>query len=367
MANTVFDVNSPETVKLWSKKLHVEALKKTYVKKFLGKSDSSLLQEVTDLKKSAGDRVRVQLNQLLTGEGVQGDSILKGNEESLTFYTDDVLIDQIRHAADAGGRMTQQRTLHDLRSVCMDRLSDWVAQRYDRAFFNQLAGFTGSAVSEHGEAYDGTKSIYTGNNAALAPSSNRHFWSEAGTSADEDLDSSGDNMSLSLIDDLVVEAKTASPMIKPIRIDGGDYYVMFLHPYQVRDLRQDASTAGNWFDIQRAAMEGGKVDDNPIFTGALGVYNGVILHESTRVPQGVNSSSGAPISTVRRSIFAGAQAACIAFGRGDGFGSYNWAEELDDYGNQLGVAAGSIYGLKKTRYNSEDFGAMVLSTYAATS
>lgn len=367
MANTVFDVNSPETVKLWSKKLHVEALKKTYIKKFLGKSDSSLVQEVTDLKKSAGDRVRMQLNQLLTGEGVQGDAILKGNEESLTFYTDDLQIDQIRHAADAGGRMTQQRTLHDLRTVCMDRLSDWVAQRYDRAFFLQLAGYTGGEVTEHGEKYDGTKSIYTGNNATLAPSSNRQFWSEAGASGDEDLDSSGDNMSLSLIDDLVVEAKVASPMIKPIRINGGDHYVLFLHPYQVRDLRQDASTAGNWFDIQKAALQGGQVSDNPIFTGALGVYNGVILHESTRVPQGVNSSTGAAISTVRRSIFAGAQAAGMAFGRGDGFGSYNWAEELDDYGNQLGVAAGSIYGLKKTRYNGEDFGSMVLSTYAAAS
>jgi len=365
MANTVFDVNSPETVKLWSKKLHVEAQKKTYIKKFVGKSDSSLIQEVTDLKKNAGDRVRVQLNQLLTGKGVQGDAILKGNEESLTFYTDDVLIDQIRHAADAGGRMTQQRTLHDLRKVCMDRLSDWVAQRYDRAFFLQMAGYTGGEVTEHGETYDGTDSAYTGNQATLAPSSNRHFWSEAGTSADEDLDSTGDNMALSLIDDLVLEAKTASPMIKPIRIDGSDHYVMFLHPRQVRDLRQDASTAGNWFDIQAKAMQGGQVGDNPIFTGALGIYNNVVLHESSRIPQGVNSSTGAAIATVRRSIFCGAQAACLAFGKGDGFGSYNWAEELDDYGNQLGVAAGSIYGLKKSRFNSEDFGSMVLSTYAA--
>lgn len=365
MANTVFDVNSPETVKLWSKKLHVEALKKTYFKRFVGSDDRSLIQEITDLKKSAGDRVRVQLNKLLTGAGVLGDAILKGNEESLSFFTDDLLIDQLRHAADAGGRMTQQRTLHDLRTICMNRLSDWMAQRWDRAFMLQLAGYTGTEVSEFGEVYDGTDVRYTGQNATLAPSANRHFFSEAGATADEDLDATGDNMALSLIDDLVKEAKEASPQIKPVRTAGGEYYVMFLHPRQVRDLRQDASTAGNWFDIQRARIEGGELDSNPIFTGALGIYNGVILHESTRVPQGVNSSTGAPIANVRRAIFAGAQAGAVAFGKGDSAGSMNYAEELDDYGNQLGVAAGCICGIKKTRYDGEDFGTLVLSTWAA--
>lgn len=34
-------------------------------------------------------------------------------------------------------------------------------------------------------------------------------------------------------------------------------------------------------------------------------------------------------------------------------------------GNQLGVAAGCIFGMKKTKFNSVDFGCMTLSTYAA--
>lgn len=40
------------------------------------------------------------------------------------------------------------------------------------------------------------------------------------------------------------------------------------------------------------------------------------------------------------------------------------SEELFDYGNQLGVSAGSIYGMKKTVFNSADFSTIVLSTYA---
>lgn len=365
MADTVYGVNSPETVKLWSKKLSVEALKKTYVGKFIGTSANSLIQEHKDLKKSAGDRIRYTLRTQLQGDGVQGDAILKGHEESLTTYTDDILIDQIRHAADAGGRMSQQRVLFNMRKECMDALSDWAAARMDRWFFNQIAGYTGDAVTEHGETYDGTSTLYTGNNTVLAPSTNRHFWSEDGTSADEDLDSSGDTMALSLIDDLKVEAQLASPMIKPVKYQGEDLYVMFIHPLQELALRREVGSAG-WYDIQRALLEGGQgKDQNPIFKGGAGMYNNTIIHTSSRVPRGVNSSSGASISTVRRAVMCGAQACALAFGNGDGFESWNWAEEKDDYGNQLGVAAGWIGGLKKTRFNGEDFGTLVLSTYAA--
>lgn len=44
-----------------------------------------------------------------------------------------------------------------------------------------------------------------------------------------------------------------------------------------------------------------------------------------------------------------------------------WFEELFDYGNQLGVSAGAIFGLKKTRFNSKDFGTIVVPTYGAAS
>ena len=43
----------------------------------------------------------------------------------------------------------------------------------------------------------------------------------------------------------------------------------------------------------------------------------------------------------------------------------SWVEELFDYQNQLGVSAGMIAGLKKTQFNSEDFGTITVSTYAA--
>ena len=147
-------------------------------------------------------------------------------------------------------------------------------------------------------------------------------------------------------------------------MDGNEYFVCFLHPYQVTDLRTD-TTSGNWFDVQSKAMQGGRVSDNPIFTGALGVYNGVILHEANRVP--LTSTTTSSNSNTRRALLCGAQAGVVGFGRENGMNRMTWQEELFDYGNQLGVSAGAIFGVKKTRFNNKDFGTIVVPTYAAAS
>jgi N4-gp56 family major capsid protein len=351
MATTAYGVNANEAVKLWSRKLAHEALKKTYFKRFMGEGSDSMIQIKPDTKKGKGDRIRIILRMQLTGDGVQGDGTLEGFEEALTTYTDDVVINQIRHAVRSAGEMTEQRIPFNIRDEAMQGLSDWFADRWDTSMFRQLAGHTVT-----------TNTIFTGNNAVTAPT--RHIWTESGANSDDDLDSTGDTFTLAMIDRAVELAKTGTPPIRPVMVDGKPYYVVFLHPYQVTDLRTTTSTSTiTWHDIQRSAMSGGKVGDNPIFTGALGVYNGCILHESTRVPTGV-ASAGTEVTDVRRALLCGAQAAAVAFGQGHDQSSYDWFEQMFDYGNQLGVKAGCISGLKKLTWNSQDFGVVVMSSYA---
>jgi hypothetical protein len=55
----------------------------------------------------------------------------------------------------------------------------------------------------------------------------------------------------------------------------------------------------------------------------------------------------------------------IAWGGGSAYGRYSWNEETDDRGNALAITAGTIYGVKKSRYNSADFGVIAVDTYAA--
>lgn len=350
MSTTSYGVNANEAVKLWSKRLAREVRKATYAGKFIGTGDNSLIQEKTEMKKDAGDRVRITLRMQLDGDGIQGDSTLEGHEEALTTYTDDVYIDQLRHAVRSAGKMTEQRIPFSIREEARAGLTDWWATRMDVALFNQLCGYTVQ-----------TDTRYTGNQAVIAASSGRLVRQDA--VADDQTLASGNKFTVDTIDEVVAVAKTASPMIRPIRHQGEDLYVMFLHPYQVRDLR--IATSGAWFDIQKAKIQGGDAGDNPIFQGSLGMWNKVILHETNYVTPGVNSSTGATVASVRRAVFCGAQSAAIAFGDGSSFESMSWHEELFDYGNQLGVKAGCVFGLKKLQFNSVDFGTVVVPTYAA--
>lgn len=351
MAVSSWGTNDPLAVKLWSKKLAVEALKQTWASKFMGMDSSSLIQIKDEAQKSAGDKITYGLRMQLTGQGVQGDGTLMGNEEALTTYSDAVVINQLRHAVRSAGRMSQQRVPFDVRQEALSGLRDWWADRFDASFFNQICGNTAQ-----------TNTNFTGNQATIAPDTNHRLDAAGGT--DDGALGSSNTFTLNLIDKCVERARTFTPAIRPIRVNGKDCYVMFLHPYQVTDLRTSTST-GQWLDIQKAAMTGGEIGNNPIFDGSLGMYNGVILHSDARVTTGcVLATPTSAVTTVRRAVFCGAQASMLAFGRDSGPNRYTWVEELFDYENELGVSAGTIFGLKKTQFNSADFASIVVSTYA---
>lgn len=352
MAVTSYGVNDPLAVKLWSKRLSVEVLKNTWASRFMGESSSSIIQIKDETQKSAGDKITYGLRMQLTGTGVLGDGTLEGNEESLTTYSDSVLLNQLRHAVRSAGRMSQQRVPFSIRDEALSGLRDWWSDRLDFSFFNQICG----NVAE-------TRVQWTGLQAPTAPDANHILSAHTAATGDENITSS-DTYVLSLIDRAIERARTLSPAIRPTRVDGKDYWVNFLHPYQVTDLRTNTST-GQWLDIQKAAMTGGEIEDNPIFDGSLGVYNSAILHSDYRVTTGCNSSSGAAITTVRRAVMCGAQSAMLGYGRDNGPERYTWVEELFDYENELGVSAGLIFGLKKAVFNSADFATVVTSSYAA--
>lgn len=352
MATTEYGVNDALAVKLWAKKLFQEGLKKAWASKFMGSGSDSLIQIKGETSRGAGDKITFGLRMQLSGDGVQGDGPLEGNEEALTTYSDALYINKLRHAVRSAGKMSEQRVPFSVREEARAGLQDWWSARIDTWFFNQICGYTPQ-----------TDTRFTGNQAAIAPDANHRVFTTG--SADETVQADSTKvMTLAVIDKCVERAKTLTPMIRPLMVGGDAKYVMFLHPYQVYDLRTSSST-GQWLDIQKAAMAGSKAGGSPIFTGALGEYNGVVLHEATRVTNGVHSSTGAAQTSVRRAAFCGAQAAVVGYGKDSAGGEMSWVEELFDYGNQLGVSAGLIAGLKKTVFNSADFGVITASTYAA--
>ena len=108
---------------------------------------------------------------------------------------------------------------------------------------------------------------------------------------------------------------------------------MISDPWQARDLRKDEK----WLQAQEHAQERG--DDNPIFTGSLGTYEGVVIHENE---QCVRETSTVKIG---HALFLGAQAGVLAAGS-----EPTWEEDTFDYNNQQGFSIGRILGVAKTQF-----------------
>lgn len=356
---TEYGVNHPLAVKLWAKELGRDVLQDLYLSSFMGEGSDNVIQVKTELSKAAGDKITFGLRDLLKGDGVIGDETLEGNEESLVTNDDSVTITQLRHAVRSKGKLSEQRVPFVVRDEAKDGLGNWWKERLEVIAFNHLCGFTPE-----------TRLKYNGGNTITAPT--LKLYTSVDHTSDETLDNT-DTFYLNILDAAVEKIRTNSHVFRPLRIGGKPYYVLFLHEYCATDLRREvsANNGAAWFNIQRSAMEGGKITGNPIFTTALGEYHGIILHRSNYLTKGVNSSTGAIVDNVRRNVLVGAQAACMAFGRDNGPTRFNWVEKKFDYDNQLGVEAGSIFGFKKTTYQIEDdsasafdYGAMVISSYA---
>jgi N4-gp56 family major capsid protein len=267
-----------------------------------------------------------------------------------------------------GRAIDTQRVNINLRQAAMNGLKTWKAERLSQTFFYHVCGYTPA------NALGGK---YNGHNTITAPTSGRQVWRAAGAgesnTADEGIESD-DVMTLNMVDHMREMAETAASPIRPINIEGnyeeggtdisGGRYVMYLHPYQVTDLRTSTDT-GQWFDIHKTMLANGNTSKNPIFTDAIGEYNNVILKKANHVTQGVNSSTGAAITTVRRAVLLGAQACSVAFGKNGAATTYGWNEELIDHKRVMEVSTFTLWGMTKNIFDSADFGVIVGSTYAA--
>ncbi len=361
MATTNFGVNDALANKLWSKKLSVETSKATAIAPLMGTSSNSIIQIKNETQKAAGDKVTFGLRRQLVGDGVSEDETLEGNEEGLSTYSDALYINELAHAVKVkndGNTIDAQRVPFNLRQEANDGLTDWYSDRLSMMAFVQWGGYTAPKLPFEGRMVT-LKPVHYGFNTPLIPSPGRIIRA-GGKAADEEL-TEDDIFDLTLIDKAVERAKLANPKIRPVKINGEKMYVMYLHTTQVTSLRTNTSD-GQWLDITKAAYTGSRAK-NPIFDGSLGVYNGVILREAEHVVPGV-SSNGKMVDNVRRAVLLGAQSAVTAYGMKNNPDKFKRVEELFDYQRQLGVSAQTILGMKKTRFEGEDFGTIVVSTYA---
>jgi len=337
--------------------------KKSYFEsKFVSTDDESIIQRKTELESDNGDAITFDLCVQLRNEPTYGDNRLDGKQEQLRFFTDQVLIDQVRHAVSAGGKMTRKRTLTDLRTTAKSRLSDYFSKLYDEYWFIYLSGARG--INQ-----DFTVSTaFTGfaGNALNAPDAAHLIYGGSATS--KATVTTSDKMTKSTVERAGVKAKmmraldpTQANMVPVSGIEGSEKrYVLLMSEFSAYDLRQ--SDTQGWVDVQKAlATAVGK--ESPIFKGGLGMINDTILHSHASTIRFNDYGAGANLPACRN-LFLGRQAGVVGFGTTGGM-KMDWQEELKDFKNEPVVASGFIAGMKKSRFNNSDFGVISIDTYAS--
>ncbi len=366
MARTIVGLGDPKAVQKFSAFLAVDTAKTSYfTRKFMGEGvDSGMpLHRLTELDNDAGEKISYDLSLQLTQEPIEGDDTQEGTEEDLAFYTDEVYIDQMRAGVNTGGRMSRKRTLHDLRKVAKKRQSEWWGRIFDEVLFIYLSGSRGV----NGGYILPTDWSGRANNSLSAPDSDHIVYGGAATGKG-DL-AATDTMDTALIDRLVTTAEMLGgegngdglTAIQPVKINGEDHYVLVMNPWQAHNLRTDTGATG-WLEIQKAAA-GAEGRKSPIFSGGMGMHNGVVLHSHKSAIRFNDYGAGSNVSAAR-ALFLGEQAGVVAFGSpGTGF-RFDWYEEARDNNNQAVITTACIWGCKKATFNGVDFGVIAADTAA---
>ena len=330
--------NSGLEVSRWSKELFTEAKNDTYFSRFFGGS-SSAIHVLSDLKAAKGKDITIGLKMKIEGDGITGDGTLAGNEVTMDTYTQTITLDQLRQGVLSKGKMHNKKVLIDYRKEALDSLKIWFAETMEKDMIDTLSGVASNSSGVATYTF-GTDCTYL-------------VWNDGGTikqTTPASTLATADILTPKTISFMAAKAKLIDPKMRPIRVGGKDYYVLIVHPETARELKNDTT----WQNAQQYAMPRG--GDNPLFTGALGMWDGVVVHEHDGIQKMTVNSVNA-----NRNLFMGAQAGLVAFG-----GDHSWHEETVDRGNKLSVSASIIYEMAKAKFNSKDFG-VIENVAAATS
>lgn len=321
MADQRNQVNIPANLvpKVWAKKVWHEGVKDSYFDKFTAMDGSNVVHQNKDLTNVKGDSVVFGLMMNLTGSGVEGNrQKLSGSEDTLNIYDFTVQTQLVRNAVsrfEADDQKSQYDMLKEIKVVLKQWLSDWL----DNKLISKLSYNPSNGEVLYASAA-GTQSSITAN----------------------------DKLTTTIISRAKRKAMMHAPKVQPIKIDGMDKYIMLVHPWAARDLKDDPK----WLAAQQNAnIRGSK---NPIFTGALGEYDGVILYEYERVQTG---NIGASSANVCQNLLLGKQAACFAVAR-----PAKHIEQTDDYGNIAGNGIAFYGAVEKTKFNGLDYGIINVMT-----
>lgn len=364
--------NSALVPKYWSRKYLEDSFEKDPLKPFYG----SIIATEYDLTKTKGDTIEVPIVGLLTGSGVTDNGNYDGDIGALPLYNMPVTIHEHGRAAGLNGKMTEKSCALRTRTLTMKGLTKWRAAFNARAVIDALSGLKlhtlgGNVLGAGGLARDGddeqikcvTQIVpnYTCGDTAM-----RYY---AGGQAASNGAYNGRVADISLLNKTyylfgtkVIEAvrrmaeKTVDGdghLISPIervKVNGRMLYVMLISQEQARDLKADPAWRTGHENADVRGLE------NSIFSGALGVWDGVLLVETDLLhsrygKNGITATEYFDSTTVtcasgeavHRALFLGENAVAFALGEAP-----EYIEFYADHAKTKWAArVSSIYGVSK--------------------
>jgi N4-gp56 family major capsid protein len=326
MADWSFATGDALTRKAWAKQWWIEAKTESYFfgNGLVGRDETqAIIVELPDLESEQGDVINYGQIRELSGAGVEGDSDMEGQEEEPVTYDDDVTLDQRRNAVRSAGKLSGQRPSDKrLRMWASNLLKRWKAELIDQDLFDAL----GTTL---------TKVIYGGDATSTG------------------VIEAGDYFTLALIAKAVAYSKKSTPLIigpsfKGMKTNG----LVVISPDQSYDLTErDAAWSQSRMD---AALRG---NNNPIFTGALGMHKSVPIHEHRRVAVSTTWGTGTNLNGAT-ALFMGVGSGVIAWAN-----RRIWNEKTFDYANKVGFCIGAIWGTSKSVFNAADNAVVGIQTY----
>jgi len=351
------------------------------------------LVRVTDLSKTQGDKVSVDMINVIGGKPIMGDRMAEGKGERLTFSSQDIRIDLATKVVDAGGKMTQQRTTHNLRNIAMANLQGWFRRYHDQTTIVHLAGARGSQTGTDWvvplESDPDFPEIMI--NEVKAPTFSRHYVANGASIVQGGqqlaaIDSS-DIFRLEHIDALGASIDDMEFKLQPIKLPGdaaANDAPLYLLLVTNRQWQSILTAAGGTNGLQwRAFLQNawnratsftnGK---HPLFTGEAGVWNNILVRKTdrairfnagdtvrycTQAGQASAQESSVTVNNmpagyfVDRALLLGAQALAHVYGRHSNSDTYAaWHENKYNFERNTEVAGDVMCGKSKLRFAIPD-------------
>ena len=353
-----------------------------------GRTDAGMpIVRIDNLLKAAGDRVSIDLIDVIGGEPLMGDVQREGKGSPLSFTSQELKIDLASKVIDAGGIMSQQRTKHDLREIALAQLSGYFPRLDIQESLVHLSGARGSQT--------GTDWVIPAQNAArfaeimvnpvLAPTYNRHLVVNGAsvTQGGQQLGSivSTDALKLAHLDLLRKRIDDMDQPLQSVKLPGDraaqtskmwvflatpNQYSVLLTEGSLRSFQQNAVNRAAYFDAR-----------HPLFAGEVGMWNGIFVikneravrfmpGETTKIVTAANAATATETDqtvnaaltagyAVERGLLLGAQALAVAYGKTKVSGmQYGWKEHWYNFEDNLEVMGEKVCGKSKIRLSVDD-------------